>query len=282
MQSSLRSRILSAAHRSVCRFRSAFGSTLALATLLVLGQAALAQPVEAEQCAEMEATVAEDIVAAALDLTRGDTSYTEMSMTISRPAWQRSSTLKAVTRGREDALIHFTAPAKDAGNGTLKKGDQMWTFTPKLGRTIRLPYSLMAQSWAGSDFSYNDLSRSDQILNHYDLELVSSDCVDAHWQHLIEAVPRDDAPVVWGKEAWLLREDAVILEQTFFDQDLQPLKRLQTLDIGELGGRVMPLRMRMGRLDAPDEWTELVYEVAKFDQDVPDSTFTLFALKNGG
>ena len=107
---------------------------------------------------------ARDLVAAAIDLTRGRSSYTEMSMVIHRPDWQRTSSLRAWTRGREDALIRFTAPAKDAGNATLKAGEKMWTFTPKLNRVIRLPFSMMSQGWAGSDFSYQDLSRSDKLL----------------------------------------------------------------------------------------------------------------------
>ena len=115
-----------------------------------------------------------DLIAAAIDLTRGTSSYTELKMLVHRPDWERSSSLTAWTRGREDALIRFTAPAKDAGSATLKQGDKMWTFTPKLNRVIRLPFSLMSQSWAGSDFSYNDLSRTDQLLKHYDLVIRDS------------------------------------------------------------------------------------------------------------
>ncbi|MGA0840382.1 MAG: outer membrane lipoprotein-sorting protein, partial [Pseudomonadales bacterium] len=64
------------------------------------------------------------------------------------------------------------APPRDAGNATLKSGERMWTFSPQINRVMRLPYSMMAQGWAGSDFSYNDLSRTDQLLRDYDLELV--------------------------------------------------------------------------------------------------------------
>ena len=142
---------------------------------------------------------ARELIAGAIDLTRGRTSYARMSMMVHRPDWERKSSLVAWTRGREDALIRFTEPARDAGNATLKQGDRMWTFTPKLNRTIRLPFSLMSQSWAGSDFSYNDLSRTDKLLKLYDLELVGTDEADGHLIYTIEAVPLDDAPVVWGK-----------------------------------------------------------------------------------
>ena len=46
------------------------------------------------------------------------------------------------------------APPMDAGNATLKLGQDTWLFNPKLNQVIKLPASMMTQSWMGSDFSY--------------------------------------------------------------------------------------------------------------------------------
>lgn len=256
-----------------------------LALLMALAAAPCASAGEAEAGGDAPAGAgapsARTLIAGALDLTRGRTSYTELGMVVHRPEWERSSRLEAWTRGREDALIRFTEPARDAGNATLKQGDSMWTFTPKLNRTIRLPYSLMSQSWAGSDFSYNDLSRSDKLLKYYTLTLTATEQRDAHAVYTIRAVPEDDAPVVWGREELVLRDDYVLLSHTFFDQDLEPLKRMETLEVGELGGREFGTRMRMTPLDQPDHYTELRYYRAEFDLPLDDSLFTLFALRTG-
>jgi outer membrane lipoprotein-sorting protein len=225
---------------------------------------------------------ARELVAAVIDQTRGTTSHGRLEMRIHRPTWERTSTLEAWTRGREDALIRFVAPARDAGNATLKQGEQMWTYTPKLNRTIRLPFSLMSQSWGGSDFSYNDLSRTDQLLQFYDLELVATEQKDGHTVHTVRATPHADAPVVWGREELVFRDDHVLLSHTFFDQDLAPLKRLEALEVGELGGRALPIRMRMSELDTPEHYTEIVYLALTFDVPLDDSMFTLFALQRGG
>lgn len=225
-----------------------------------------------------------DLVASALDLARGQrSSHSEMTMTVKRPDWERSMSIVFWSRGREDTLMRFTAPAKDAGNALLKQGDNMWTYTPKLNRTIRLPHSMRSQSWAGSDFSYNDLSRSDNLLKYYDLAIVEQReaAESGKVVYTIEAVPREEAPVVWGKEIWVLREDYVMLEQVFYDQQLEPLKRMKTIDIRELGGRPMAARMRMEKLDDPEHWTEIVIESARFDLDLPDRMFTVFELKAG-
>ena len=202
-------------------------------------------------------------------------------MLIKRPTWERSSSLVAWTRGREDALIRFTAPAKDAGNALLKQGDNMWTFNPKLNRNIRLPNSMMSQSWAGSDFSYNDLSRSDKYLRHYTLTLVAAEQVDGHTLYTIDAVPKEDAPVVWGKERMIIRDDYVMTELTYFDQDLVPLKRMTSLDIGEMGGRTIATTMRMVNLEEPDSFTEVRYTDLDFEVKLEDRMFTVFALQSG-
>ena len=228
-----------------------------------------------------DAPTATGLIAAMIDLTRGQTSYAEFSMVIHRPDWERLSKAVAWTRGREDALIRFTAPAKDAGNATLKQGQQMWTFTPKLNRVIRLPYSMMSQGWAGSDFSYSDLSRTDRLLHDYELELVGTQQRDGHQVYTVDAIPHDDAPVVWGKEQLVLRDDHVLLAQTFFDQSMQAFKRLESLEIKTLGGRTFATRMRMSPLDEPDHWTEITYEQAQFDVTIDAGMFTVFALQSG-
>jgi outer membrane lipoprotein-sorting protein len=228
-----------------------------------------------------EEPTARELIAGAIDLTRGQSSYAELAMVIHRPEWQRTSELIAWTRGRKDALIRFTAPAKDAGNATLKQGEKMWTYNPKLNRSIRLPFSLMSQSWAGSDFSYNDLSRTDKLLEDYELTITATRRSDGHTLYIIEAIPHDEAPVVWGKEEIVLRDDHVLMSQTFFDQAMRPLKRMETLEIGEMGGRVFGTRMRMSKLDEPENYTELSYARVDFDLELEDRLFTLFSLQSG-
>ena len=137
------------------------------------GVLVLSLTVVSSLCASEEIDV-RSLVLSNLELSRGGTSYAEMTMFIKRPTWERRSSLVGWTRGTKDSLIRFTAPAKDAGNAMLKLGDKMWTFNPKLNRNIRLPSSMMGQSWAGSDFSYNDLSRSDKYLTDYRFELVDT------------------------------------------------------------------------------------------------------------
>ena len=222
-----------------------------------------------------------ELIAAAIDNSRSTTSYAALRMLIHRPEWQRRSSIVAWTRGRSDALVRFTAPAKDAGNALLQQGEKMWTYTPKLNRVIRLPFSMMSQDWAGSDLSYNDLSRNDSLLQHYRLAVVEVGEADDRSVYTIEAVPHDSAPVVWGREDWVVRDDHVLLSQTFYDQDLKPLKRMETLEIREVDGRMVATRMRMTRLDESDRYTEMEFTDMDFDLPLEDRLFTTFTLQSG-
>ncbi len=231
---------------------------------------------------KISGTTAAEIITNAIRQFRGTTSYSESKMVVHRPDWERTTELISWTSGDKDALIRFTAPAKDAGSGTLKKGEQMWTFTPKKNRVIRLPFSMMAQSWGGSDFSYNDLSKTDKLMQHYEHKLLEVRENEGHKVYVIESTPKEDAPVVWGKEVLTVRDDYVLLEHAFYDQDFKLLKKMETLEIKEMGGRMLATHLRMVPLEKKDNYTDLIYRAAEFDIEISDKKFTLFSLRNPG
>lgn len=223
---------------------------------------------------------AKDIVRDAINHWRGTSSQGEMTMTIHRPDWERSMSMRSWTRGEKQSLIRVTAPRKDRGNGTLMDDNNMWSFSPKVNRVIKVPSSMMSQSWMGSDFSNKDISRADDIVDQYDHKLLSETDNDGHIAYEIESIPHEDAAVVWGKEILTVREDNVLIEQRFYDQDNELVKTLRTLEIGEMGGRTVAVHQRMEKVDSPDEWTEIIVDSVEFDVELSDNVFTLSNLRN--
>ena len=223
---------------------------------------------------------AREIVRDALNHWRGLSSQGEMTMTIHRPDWERSMSMESWTQGEKRSLVRVTAPRKDRGNGTLMDGNNMWTFSPKINRVIKVPSSMMSQSWMGSDFSNKDISRADDIVEQYDHTLLSESQVDDHVAYEIESIPHEDAAVVWGKEVLVVRSDNVLIEHRFYDQDGELVKTLTTLEIGEMGGRTVAVQQRMGKVDAPEEWTEIIMDAVEFDVELGDNVFTLSNFRN--
>jgi hypothetical protein len=66
-----------------------------------------------------------DLIQQAMDHWRGLSSYSEMTMTIHRPDWQRSMSIRSWTQGDKTSLVRVTRPKKDAGNGTLIKDNNI-------------------------------------------------------------------------------------------------------------------------------------------------------------
>jgi outer membrane lipoprotein-sorting protein len=242
------------------------------ATLAALGLVGPGRPAAAQE--------AREIVRAAWEHWRGTTSQGQMTMTIHRPSWERSMSMDAWTKGQKHSLVRVTAPRKDAGNGTLMIDDNMWTYSPKVNRVMKVPSSMMGQSWLGSDFSNKDVSRADTIVDQYDHTLLEKEQSEGHTVYVIESIPHEDAAVVWGKEVLKVRDDNVLVSQDFYDQDGKLVKSLRSLKIGEMGGRVLALRQRMEKTESKDEWTEIFIESMRFDLDLSDNLFTRSNLRN--
>ena len=227
-----------------------------------------------------EAPTARDIIRRAMEHYRGQTSYSEMTMVIQRRDWQRSMTMQGWSEGDKKTLVRVIEPKKDAGNGTLSVDGNMWTYTPKINRVIKVPSSMMNQNWMGSDFSNRDISKDTAIIDDYDHSLLETAAQDGHAVWTIESIPHEDAAVVWGREVLRIRDDWVLLEQQFWDQDGELVKTLKAHEITEMGGRTIARVLRMARVDAPDEWTEVRTNAVEFDLALPDSLFTLSSLRN--
>lgn len=221
-----------------------------------------------------------DIIRRAMDHYRGQTSYSEMTMVIHRPDWERAMTMQGWSEGDKNTLVRVIEPKKDAGNGTLAVDGNMWTYAPKINRVIKIPSSMMSQNWMGSDFSNRDVSKDTAIIDQYDHSLLETGEHEGYTVWTIQSVPHEEAAVVWGREVLRVRDDWVLLEQQFWDQDDRLVKTLRALEIREMGGRMVASRLRMAREDAPEEWTEVRTNTVEFDLELPANLFTLSNLRN--
>lgn len=245
--------------------------------LLLLALLAVSAPTWAT---EVESPDPRELIRAAMEHWRGITSYSEMTMTIHRSDWERSFSMQAWTEGDKLSLVRVTEPKRDAGNGTLVKDQNMWTFSPKINRILKVPSSMMNQSWMGSDFSNKDISKSTDIIDQYDHRLLKSENLDDHVVYTIESIPHEEAAVVWGKEIVSVRDDFVMLRQEFWDQDDILVKEMEATEIAIMDDRTIASRMRMQKLETPDEWTEMVVDDIDFDVKMADNLFTLSNLRN--
>ncbi|MFW6284173.1 MAG: outer membrane lipoprotein-sorting protein, partial [Desulfosalsimonas sp.] len=207
-------------------------------------------------------------------------SESRVRMTIHRPDWERTMTINVWTEAMENSIFWIVSPPKDRGNGTLKRGDEMWIYNPKVNRVIKLPPSMMSQSWQGSDFSNNDLAKSGNIVDQYTHEIIGTETHQDKTVYVIRSLPKPGAPVVWGMQKLKIREDHILLRQGFFDEDEKLVKAMTMEKIEMLGDRLYPVKWKMQKAGQKEEYTVLDYQTLEFDVDISDRMFTIARLKN--
>ena len=222
-----------------------------------------------------------EIIQKAEEIRRGvESAQAELTMTIIRPSWERSMSLKSWNKGDDYSLILITAPARDKGMATLKREKEVWNWMPKIERTIKLPPSMMSQSWMGSDFKNNDLVQDISIIHDYDHKLMQDSVIEGRKCWKLELIPHEDVAVVWGKiYTWVDQQDYLTLRSEFYDEDGYLINVMQASNIKQMDGRTFATRLEMIPVEEDGHKTVMEYNSITFDKQIPESFFSVQNMK---
>jgi outer membrane lipoprotein-sorting protein len=177
------------------------------------------------------------------------------------------------------SLIRIHAPAKDEGSGFLKLHPNMWMYIPRVERTMRIPPSMMLNSWMGSDFTNDDLMRESSEIDDYDHTLLGVEpslaSAGGRRAYVVEYVPHEEAAVVWGRiVAWIDFETRAPLRQEFYDEDGEMLRVLEFSEHRSVDERFVPHRWTLTPLEKEGHRTVIEVESMRFDLDINEAVFT--------
>lgn len=218
---------------------------------------------------------ARDIVKKADEKMKGKTATASITIQTVRPNWSREMTLKSWSKGNDWSMILVTAPAKDKGIVYLKRKKEVWNWIPSIERNIKLPPSMMSQSWMGTDFSNDDLVKEASVIEDYEHKIVGEELVEGRNCYVIELLPKASAAVIWGKVSmWIDKKDYLMLKVAYFDEDNELVNTMQCSDIKTMGGKLLATRMEMIPADKKGNKTVLIYNSLEFDKPIADTFFT--------
>ena len=221
-----------------------------------------------------------EIIQKADEKLKGNTSIGEIKMTIIRPNWSREMTLKSWSLGDELSLILLTGPARDKGTAFLKRDREIWNWQPSIDRVIKLPPSMMMQSWMGSDFTNDDLVKQSSIVTDYEHTAEGTELIDGREAYKLILTPKENAPVVWGKViVWVDVKEFMQLKTEFYDEDGYLTNTMIGTDIKNLGGKLLPARLEVIPEEEEGHKTVIEYLSLAFDMPIKDSFFSLQNLK---
>ena len=206
---------------------------------------------------------------------QGTSNSAEMSMKIVRPNWTREVGIKSWAMGTEYSLILITGPARDKGTAFLKRGNEMWNWQPTIDRIVKLPPSMMMQSWMGSDFTNDDLVKQSSIVVDFTHEIVADTTISGYDCYKIELLPKENAAVVWGKiTTYVSKKDYLQLLVKYYDEDEFLINTMVMKDIKMMGGRLIPAVMEMIPAENPDQKTIITYKSIEFDIPIKPDFFS--------
>lgn len=223
---------------------------------------------------------AQEIIKKSDDKLRGKYSQGNIRMSIIRPDWQRDIEMKSWSAGDDFSLILVTAPARDKGTAFLKREKEMWNWQPTIDRTIKMPPSMMSQSWMGSDFTNDDLSRATSTVNDFVQTIVAEESIEGRSCWALELIPKEDVPVVWGKiKVWVDKTDFIQMKTEFYDEDDFLVNTMLAKEITVMGDRKLAKILEVVPAEEDGHLTRIEYLSLSFDKPIKEGFFSIQNMK---
>ena len=224
---------------------------------------------------------AREIVQAADAKMRGNTSQAQITIQTVRPSWSREMTVKTWMKGTDLAMILVQSPAKDKGIVYLKRKKEVWDWIPSLEKIIKLPPSMMSQSWMGTDFTNDDLVKESSVVNDYNHSIAGDTVIAGRSCYKILMLPKPEAAVVWGRLLVCIdKKDFLELHTRFYDEEGNLVNTMNASEVKTMDGRLIPTRFEMIPADKPGQKTVMIYKTIQYNRPLEDGFFTTEKMKS--
>lgn len=188
------------------------------------------------------------------------------------------------------SIMFFHAPPQVQGIGFLQwitpqEPDRQWLYLPALKRTRQISGGARSESFAGTDFSYEDLAVMADVLEWGEdkarAALVGSETIDGHASDVIELTLTPSAELSYGKiRLWLGRDDQMVRKYEFVDESGQLAKTLLLSDIRDVAGIPAAHRFEM-RNERSGSHTAVELVELRYNSGLDDEMFTQRRLEKG-
>jgi outer membrane lipoprotein-sorting protein len=197
---------------------------------------------------------------------RGDRSSSEMVMTITTPNWTRTLEIESQVEGKKEALSTIKSPAKEKGIRTLRIGNNMWNYFPKLKRKVSVSSSMLLASWMGSDFTNDDVLKASSMAEDYTHRFAADEKIDGEIYRVIENLAKSDSKAMWPKiTAYASKKDCLPRIYKYFNKEGTLKRTLFFSDIKTFDGHKFPTHWEMRPEDDKTKKTVIDYKSIKFN-----------------
>lgn len=211
------------------------------------------------------------------DLYRSKSSIAQIQIDVTSARSARSMRVKAWTRGEEEVLVLIEAPPRETGTATLRVGNNLWNYLPKIARTIRVPPAAMLGSWMGTDFTNDDLVKESSLRKDFAARIDRRSDAPPGWWLVLEVKPGIVGR--WSRIELLVSDARLPVEERHFDRKGRLARTMYFDEVRILGGRRLPAHIALVPADSDGGRTEMRYLDVQFDVPLSNDTFSLSRLE---
>jgi hypothetical protein len=169
---------------------------------------------------------------------------------------------------RDMAFLVWKYPGRD---------DDRWLYVPALGLVRRIAASDKRSSFAGSDFSYEDVSGREPEEDHH--RLLRQDTVAGRPAYVVESVPKDPASVDFGRKlSWIDAVTSLPSREEYYDRRGELSRVFTAEEIRQIQGFWTVTRRVMKNVQTGHR-SEAVLGDVRYDQKLDPGLFTERALR---
>lgn len=178
-------------------------------------------------------------------------------------------------KGKAKKIYRYTQPEKQAGIATLSLPDGvMWLYMPAFGKATKISLLSRSQAFSGTDFSYEDMNYT-SYTERYAPSLIEADHPE---YYMLDLVPRSKKSKYSHIELYLHKTEYYPIKMEFYDEREKKFK-IATYVYAQKDGYWYAEEVMMTDLNK-EHSTKIRMTDLKFDQEIPDSVFTVEYLKN--
>lgn len=183
--------------------------------------------------------------------------------------------MKLYGEGQEKSYAVFLSPARDKGTAVLRLSENLWMYLPSAEKTIKISGHMLRQSFAGSDFSYQDSTERLKLLDRYEIGSVSTEELDGKGTYLLVLKAKLADANYFERRMWVDRERYVVLRQEMYAKSGKLLKVQTLMEVTQIGDRYFATQVKMEDKLKKNTFTEMIFTNIKLDEAIPDSLFTI-------
>lgn len=177
-------------------------------------------------------------------------------------------------KGDEMRLFRFTAPASQSGIAFLSLPDDiMYIYMPAFGKERRIASHVKNQSFAGTDFSYDDMEAK-PFSEKYNPELIRTE----EKYFVLELIPKPDVKSDYSKIIMSVNKSNYCPERFEFYNNGEIKVKVGTYSFEKVGNYWAPKEIVMKDLKK-NHTTRMITSEIQYDTGLSDDEFTVRKLK---